>query len=66
MAKEFNALLHNQTWSLVHSSQASDIVTCKWVFRTKWFDNETIESQKAWLVAKSFFQQFGIDFDETF
>lgn len=32
---EFHPLFANNTWYLVLSSQAFNIVTCKWVFRTK-------------------------------
>ena len=66
MEAEFNALLKNNTWSLIPSSRASNIVGCKWVFRIKRKADGTIEGYKACLVAKGFHQQVGIDFSETF
>jgi hypothetical protein len=66
MQVEFNALLHNKTWSLVPSQAASNLVGCKWVFKLKRKDDGSIERHKARLVAKGFHQQAGIDYGETF
>ena len=33
MEAEYNALVRDQTWELVPSSDASRIVQCKWLFR---------------------------------
>lgn len=66
MAQEFHACIANQPWSLVPASQAPNIVTCKWVFRTKRLANDSIERRKAYLVAKGFLQEFEIDFEEAF
>jgi len=35
MQVEFNALLKNQTWSLVPSSTANNVISSKWVFKLK-------------------------------
>jgi hypothetical protein len=35
MQTEFNALLQNQTWTLVPPQQATNLVGCKWVFKVK-------------------------------
>uniref|UniRef100_A0A2N9H347 Reverse transcriptase Ty1/copia-type domain-containing protein n=1 Tax=Fagus sylvatica TaxID=28930 RepID=A0A2N9H347_FAGSY len=35
MNTEFDALLKNQTWTLVPSTQARNLVGCKWVFHVK-------------------------------
>jgi hypothetical protein len=66
MQVEFNALLHNKTWSLVPSQAASNLVGCKWVFKLKRKADGSIERHKARLVAKCFHQQAGIDYGETF
>lgn len=66
MAIEFDALLHNGTWSLVPRRPNMNVVSCKWVFRLKYKADGTIERHKARLVAKGFKQQAGIDFHETF
>jgi hypothetical protein len=66
MQVEFNALLHNKTWSLVPCQAASNLVGCKWVFKLKRKADGSIERHKARLVAKGFHQQAGIDYGETF
>lgn len=66
MATEFNALLTNDTWSLVPVLEAANVISCKWVFRTKRLANGKLERRKARLVAKGFLQQSGIDYDQTF
>ncbi|XP_074376785.1 putative mitochondrial protein AtMg00820 [Apium graveolens] len=66
MTEEINALLKNQTWTLVPLAPSQNKVGCKWVFRTKRNPDGTIERHKARLVAKGFHQQHGIDYEETF
>jgi len=66
MQTEFNALLQNQTWTLVPPQQAANLVGCKWVFKVKRKADGSIERHKVRLVAKGFHQQAGIDFEETF
>ena len=41
-------------------------IDTKWVFRNKMDENCIVVRNKARLVAKGYFQQEGIDFDETF
>lgn len=43
-----------------------NIVGPKWVSKLKRHNDGTIGRYKAWLVAKGYRQQQGIDFDETF
>lgn len=66
MADEINALLKNNTWTLVPASPSQNTVGCKWVFRVKHNPDGTVERHKARLVAKGFHQQQGIDYEETF
>lgn len=66
MVAEINALLKNNTWSLVPPSSSQNLVVCKWVFRIKHKPDDTIERYKARLIAKGFHQQAGIDYTETF
>lgn len=66
MKEEHDALLQNQTWSLVPVTSHMKIVGCKWVFRVKWNAKGSIDCHKARLVAKGFNQQAGLDFDEAF
>jgi hypothetical protein len=66
MQTKFNALLQNQTWTLVPPQQAHNLVGCKWVFKVKRKADGSIERYKARLVAKGFHQQAGLDYGETF
>ncbi|BBN68554.1 transposable element gene [Prunus dulcis] len=64
MHEEFDALLRNDTWSLVPASPHMNVIGCKWVFRVKRKADGSIERHKARLVAKGFNQQEGLDYEE--
>ncbi|KAL6505058.1 hypothetical protein OROGR_024875 [Orobanche gracilis] len=66
MQEEHDALTRNNTWSLVPPESAPNLVGCKWVFRTKFKPDGTVERLKARLVAKGFHQRPGLDYIETF
>jgi histone deacetylase 1/2 len=66
MNTEFDALLQNQTWTLIPPSEASNVVGCKWVFRLKRKADGSIDRYKARLVAKGFHQQPVLDYGETY
>uniref|UniRef100_A0A2N9GPV0 Reverse transcriptase Ty1/copia-type domain-containing protein n=1 Tax=Fagus sylvatica TaxID=28930 RepID=A0A2N9GPV0_FAGSY len=66
MNLEFDALLHNHTWTLVPSHPSQNLIGCKWVFRVKRKADGSIERHKARLVAKGFHQLSGVDYDETY
>nr|KYP61147.1 Putative copper-transporting ATPase PAA1 [Cajanus cajan] len=65
MQTEYNALLHNGTWSLVNLPQNRTTIGFKWVFRVKENPDGIVQKYKARLVAKGFHQQFGYDNNET-
>jgi len=66
MKLEYEALLKNNTWTLVTLPTNRQVVGCKWVFRVKQNPDGSINKYKARLVAKGFHQMSGFDYKETF
>ncbi|XP_075099023.1 uncharacterized protein LOC142175915 [Nicotiana tabacum] len=62
--EEYNALIPNSSWTLVPITNATNIVSSKWVFKLKLNSDGSIETYKARLVAKGFNQEAGIDYHE--
>jgi hypothetical protein len=63
---EFDALVKNKTWHLAPPMKGRNIVGCKWVYKIKRKQDGSLDRYKARLVAKSFKQRYGIDYDDTF
>jgi len=66
MTDEFNALISNDTWELVPSTYAHNLVASKWVFRINYNSDGSLERYKARLVAAGNHQQAGIQFYDAF
>ena len=58
--------MENDIWDLVPLPKGIKLVRCKWVYRTKYASDESVERHKARLVSKGFSQVEGIDYNETF
>lgn len=54
------------TWNLVDTPNDKDIIGLKWVYKTKYNEDGSIQKHKTKLVAKSYNQQARVDFNETF
>jgi Reverse transcriptase (RNA-dependent DNA polymerase) len=65
MAKQLDALVLNNTWSLVSISEATNVIGCKWVYKTKRKVDGLVELHKVRLVAKCYTQE-GLDYTDTF
>jgi hypothetical protein len=66
MQSEMDAVEKNSTWELVDLPRDHSVITLKWVFKLKRDEAGAIVKHKARLVACSFVQREGIDFDDTF
>ncbi|KAH9703865.1 hypothetical protein KPL70_011249 [Citrus sinensis] len=66
MREEYQALVNNQTWTLVQPTYTVKVVGNKWVFRIKYNADGSVSRYKARLVAKGFLQTQGIDYNKTF
>lgn len=66
MKEEMLAIERNDTWELIDAPKDKNVIRLKWVFRTKYNVDGSIQKHKAQLVAKGYPQQQGIDFHESF
>ncbi|MCO5591224.1 hypothetical protein L7F22_045205 [Adiantum nelumboides] len=66
MHTELDAIERNKTWTLVPRPKQQKIVSTKWILRTKYKADGSLDKHKARLVARGFTQRPGVDFDETY
>jgi hypothetical protein len=66
MEAKLNALVRNNTWDLVNLPKGKEVIGIKWVYKTKYKSDGTIDKYKARLVTKGYAHREGIDYIETF
>ncbi|KAA0045086.1 retrotransposon protein [Cucumis melo var. makuwa] len=66
MNDELQALEKTHTWDYVDLPSGKRSIGCKWIYKIKTHSDGTIECYKTRLVAKGYFQKYGIDYEETF
>ena len=66
MDKEIAALELTNTQTLTTLPPGKVPIGCKWVYRTKYKSNDSIERHKARLVAKGYTQREDLDYTNTF
>ena len=66
MQEELNQFEKNKVWTLVPRCKHHPIIGAKWVFRNKMDEHGVITRNKVRLVAKSYNQEEGIDYDVTY
>ena len=64
--EEFDALMANDTWTLVPRPAGTNLVTGKWIYGHKFHADGSLDRYKARWVLRGFTQRPGIDYDETF
>ena len=63
---EVESMYSNLVWELVDLSKGVKPIGCKWIYKRKRRADEKVEAFKARLVAKSFTQKEGVDYEDTF
>ena len=66
MEEEVKSKHKNEVWELIEAPQDRQVIGSKWVFKRKIDSGGSVELYKACLVAQSFTQKPGLDYDETF
>ena len=66
MDEEIRCIENNQTWKLVNVPKDKDVISVKWIYKTKKDAKGKVQKKKVRLVARGFTQQPGIDYNETF
>jgi hypothetical protein len=61
MNEEYISLMVNDICDLVPIPKGRKIVICKWVYKTNYALDGSVETHKSWLVAKGFSQVKGND-----
>jgi hypothetical protein len=66
MNEVYHSLMENDTWDLVPLLEGRKLVRCKWVYKTMYASNGSVERHKVRLVSKGFSQVEGIDYNKTY
>ncbi|GJU88369.1 retrovirus-related pol polyprotein from transposon TNT 1-94 [Tanacetum coccineum] len=66
MQNEIHEFDHLEVWVLVPKPKGVMIIALKWIYKVKLDEYGDVLKNKAWLVAKGYRQEEGIDFEESF
>ncbi|GJZ23993.1 retrovirus-related pol polyprotein from transposon TNT 1-94, partial [Tanacetum coccineum] len=64
--KELQALETNNTWTLTELHDGHKAISSKWVYKIKFYPDESVDKYKARLVIRGFSQKEGLDYKHTF
>jgi hypothetical protein len=66
MQEEIDSIHKNDTWDFTELPHDKKKIGTKWVYKTKYNSDGSVERHKERLVAKGFTQRYGIDYEEKF
>ncbi|GJT74051.1 retrovirus-related pol polyprotein from transposon TNT 1-94 [Tanacetum coccineum] len=66
MQEELHEFERLEVWELVPPPDKAFVITLKWIYKVKLDELGGILKNKAWLVARGYHQEEGIDFEESF
>jgi len=66
MKKEYDALIKYGTWRLVDRLVGIQLIGCKWIYKTKYKYDGSLDKHKERLVVNGYAQKEGIDNTKTF
>ena len=66
MDEEIESIEKNETWELFDVPKDKDVISVKWIYKTKQDADGNFQKHKAIMVARGFTQQRDIDFNEMF
>jgi hypothetical protein len=66
MVEEYDSIVCNDVWEVVLRLVGKSVVTSRWLYKTKFVADGSIEKQKAYFVAQGCTQIEGVDYEETF
>ncbi|GJZ27256.1 putative ribonuclease H-like domain-containing protein [Tanacetum coccineum] len=66
MQEELNEFERLEVWELVPRPDKVIVITLKWIYKVKLDELGGVLKNKAWLVARGYRQEEGIDFEESF
>jgi hypothetical protein len=66
MDEKIKCIENNETWKLMDVPDDRDVISVKWIYKTKKYVEGNVQKYKERLVARGFTQHPGIDFNETF
>jgi hypothetical protein len=66
MLEEYESIVRNDVWEVVPRLVGKSVVTSRWLYKTKYVADGSIEKHTARFVVQGFSQIEGVDYDETF
>ena len=55
MVEEYQSIINNDVWEVVLRLKYKSVVSSKWIFKTKYLEDGSIEKYKARFVARGFY-----------